>query len=307
MPRLVHLKEGMRLEDRYKLTHQLGSGAMAEVWAARDRLSGDRVAVKVISELMALSSQAHKRFEREMQAIGSIHHTNVVALLDHGQVQDGRPFLVMELVEGESLAEYLQKHSLIGVFSALMLTSQILDGLEAAHSKGIIHRDLKPANILLAYLGSGRRRVKILDFGVAHILDLTASTNERLTGTGSILGSPHYMPMEVARGSYKIDIRADIFGVGAILYHTLCGVPPFQGQGLGQLLTKIYAHDIPPLTDRRVDLPGGLIRCVDRALGHTPKERYDSATQMREVVDGLLEEVRQDREERTKETETSGI
>jgi serine/threonine-protein kinase len=290
----------MRLEERYKLIQVLGSGSMAEVWAARDRASGDRVAIKVISELMALSSQARRRFEREMQAIGSIHHPNVVALLDHGQVDDGRPFLVMELVEGESVQQYLQQHTMIGVFSTLMLASQVLEGLEAAHVKGIVHRDLKPANIFLAYLGSGRRRVKILDFGVAHLLDMTTGQEEgegsqrdaRLTRTGSVLGSPRYMCIEVARGLPDIDERADIFGVGAVMYHALTGAPPFEGVGLGQIMSKIYDHAIRPLTAFRDDLPPELVACVERALAHEPDERFPSAAQMRGEIDRLGEALR---------------
>ncbi len=287
MPKLIHLQEGMRLEERYKLTEPLGSGSMAEVWAARDRASGDRVAIKVISELMARSSQAVKRFEREMQAIGSIDHANVVALIDHGMVGDGRPFLVMELVDGESLEDYLAHNEMIGVFSTLMLVSQVLEGLEAAHAKGIVHRDIKPANIVLAFLGSGRRRVKILDFGVAHVLKITAERNERLTATGSILGSPRYMSLEVARGSTEIDERADVFGVGAVMYHALTGGPPFDGRGMGEILSKIYAHEIPSVLELRPDLPPELVKCLDRALAHEPDDRYLSAAAMRAEVDAL--------------------
>lgn len=290
----VRLREGMRLGDRYKLAWPLGQGSMAEVWAAQDRLSGGQVAVKVISELMALSDQARRRFEREMQAIGSIHHPNVVSLLDHGQVADGRPFLVMELVEGETFAEYLAEQGQLGARGTLALISQVLEGLEAAHHLGIVHRDMKPANIYLAHLPSGKRRVKILDFGVAHMLDYTGpdASPGRLTRTGSILGSPRYMCLEVARGSSEIDARADIFGVGAIMYHAFAGHAPFLGDGLGQVLNKIYKHDIPPLAPLRPDLPPRLIGCVERALGHTPADRYPSATEMRLEVDAIAEWLR---------------
>jgi serine/threonine-protein kinase len=283
----------MRLGDRYKLIRPLGTGSMAEVWAAQDRMRSDQVAIKVISELMALSTQARRRFEREMQAVGAIHHPNVVEMLDHGQVDDGRPFLVMELVDGDTFGSYLKQHGKLGARGVLVLISQVLEGLEAAHDVGIIHRDLKPQNIYLACLPSGKRRVKILDFGVAHLLDFAAeSSGGRLTTTGSVVGSPRYMSLEVARGLPDIDQRADIFGVGATMYHALAGHPPFTGTGLGVLLNKIYRHDIPPLQAARPDLPERLIRCVERSLGHKPEERHGSARALRLEVDAIAEEMK---------------
>lgn len=291
--RATHLQEGMRVGERYKLTRSLGRGSMAEVWAALDRLSGNEVAIKVISELMALSSQARRRFEREMQAIGSIHHPNVVAMLDHGQLDDGRPYLVMELVAGDSFSAYLEENGQLGARGTLALTSQVLDGLDAAHELGIVHRDLKPGNIYLAQLPSGKRRVKILDFGVAHTLEYTAqATGGRLTTTGSILGSPRYMSLEVARGSSEIDQRADIFGVGATMYHAFTGRPPFDGAGIGQILNLIFQHAVEPLAQLRPDLPERLVRCVERAMAHRPDDRYPSAEEMRLEVDAIAEELR---------------
>jgi len=290
----VHLKEGTRLGERYKLTRQIGRGSTAEVWAALDRMSSNQVAIKVISELMALSTQARLRFDREMQAIGLIHHPNVVAMLDHGQVEDGRPYLVMELIEGDSFGAYLDENGRLAPRGMLTLTSQVLDGLEAAHELGIIHRDLKPANIYLAQLPSGKRRVKILDFGVAHTLEFAAqSSGGRLTTTGSILGSPRYMSLEVARGSPDIDVRADVFGVGATMYHAFTGHPPFDGEGMGQILNKIFKHEILPLAAERPDLPERLVRCVERALAHLPDDRHGSAHEMRMEVDAIAEEMRE--------------
>jgi serine/threonine-protein kinase len=279
----------MHLEDRYKLSRLIGRGSMAEVWAALDRPSGSEVAIKVVSELLAISDQARRRFEREMRSIGSIHHPNVVSMLGHGQVGDGRPFLVMELVEGETFADYLQRHPVLGARSALAVASQILEGLEAAHELGIIHRDLKPANIFLAQLNSGKRRVKILDFGVAHTLEFASTSQPRLTTTGSILGSPRYMSLEVAKGSGAIDARADIFGVGAIVYHALTGGPPFEGDTIGVILNKIFAHEIQPVTTTRPDLPERLVRFLERALAHKANHRFLSAVEMRREVNAILE------------------
>jgi eukaryotic-like serine/threonine-protein kinase len=290
--RIVHLEQGLVLDERYALRQRLGSGSMAEVWSALEVASGHPVAIKVVAEILAPSTQARLRFEREVQAIGSIQHPNVVALLGHGHLEDSRPYLVMERFEGRGLDDYLEEFPRLGAHSVLLLASQVLDGLQAAHDRGIIHRDLKPANIFLAQLASGRRQVKILDFGVAFVLDLAADPEARLTRDGAVLGSPRYMPIELARGSTEIDARSDIFGVGAIMYHALTGEPPFGGESLGQIMTRIMDHDIAPLRDARDDVPDELVACVERALSHDVADRYGSAAEMRQALREILPRVR---------------
>ncbi len=289
MPRVRHLSEGDLLDERYRLGQRLGAGSMAEVWRALDEQQGAEVAVKVLAEILALSQQARARFEREAQSIGSIKHPNVVALLGHGQVEDGRPYLVMELVAGETLDAYLSaREELLGAYSALVVGTQILAGVGAAHEKGIIHRDLKPANVLLAELPDGRKQVKVVDFGVAGVLDLAAPPEARLTRAGSMLGSPRYMPLELARSAEDVDVRCDVFGVGAVLYHALTGSPPFPGEHLGEIMKKVMAHAIPPLAEQRPDLPAELVACIERALGHRPEDRYPTAAAMQGALQALL-------------------
>ncbi len=281
----------MQLDDRYRLERPLGNGSMAEVWAARDLGAEGQpaVAIKVVAELLAPSQQARLRFEREVRATSAVKHPNVVALVAHGEVEDGRPYLVMELVSGQSLADYLKdRDELLGASSAVAVGRQILDGLEAAHALGIIHRDLKPANIFLADRPGGKRQVKILDFGVALVLDLVESPEARLTRTGTILGSPRYMPFELARGATEVDPRSDLFGVGATLYHALTGHAPFTGKAIGEVMVKIMRHEIPPLAAERDDLPPALVAVVDRALAHLPEARYASAAEMREALVAAL-------------------
>jgi len=290
-PRIVHLEAGMELDERYLLERPLGSGSMAEVWAGRDLRDQSEVAIKVVAELLAPSQQAHLRFEREVRATAAIDHPNVVALRDHGEIEDGRPYLVMELVSGQSLADYLkEREELLGAYSAVVLGRQILDGLAAAHALGIIHRDLKPANILLAEREGGRRQVKILDFGVAGVLDIVESPEARLTRTGTILGSPRYMPFELARGATELDPRSDLFGVGATLYHALTGHAPFLGRGIGEVMKKIMLHEISPLAAERSDLPASLVAVIDRSLAPLPEERHATATEMREALSAALPE-----------------
>ena len=287
-PTIISLKEGIYLQDRYLLICPLGAGSMAEVWEAQDDVTNQKVAIKVVAELLAPSEQARKRFEREMFAIGRINHPNVVGLLGHGEVADGRPFLVMEHVSGQTLGQYLKQHPVLGARSVLILTEQMLKGLEAAHVQQIVHRDIKPANILLARLPTGKLQVKVLDFGVARVLDFT-DVDAKLTRTGTMLGSPRYMAYELARDASSTDPRSDIFSVGAVMYHALTGAPPIQGQGLGQLMMKILNHDIPPLAPQRPDLDARTVACVEYALGKMPEERFASAAHMRQEILAILQ------------------
>ncbi len=267
--RPTSLVAGATLDGRYLLRRPIGAGAMAEVWEARDEQQGRDVAVKVLSEGLAPSEHARLRFEREVQVIGKIHHPNVVSMLGHGATEDGRAFLVMELARGESLAAYLKRTQRLGERSTLVLADQMLAGLGAAHEQGILHRDLKPANILLAELASGAKRVKLVDFGMARVLDLSGE-DPRLTRTGTVLGSPRYMSLEVLRASPDVDARADLFSIGAVVYRCLAGEPPFTGAGLGAVMLKILHHDIPPLAGRRPDLRPRTLAFVERALAQAP-------------------------------------
>jgi len=285
----MRVEEGTSLQGRYRLQECIGSGAMAEVWEAEDLRVGALVAVKVVSEALGLNDEVRERLAREMVAIGRIHHPNVVALLDHGELPDGRPYLVMELVKGETLSQYLEQHPRLGFLSTAVLTRQILEGLEAAHLQGIIHRDLKPSNIFLARLPDGRREAKILDFGVASIMDYS-DEEIRLTRTGAMLGTPHYMPLERAKGLKEIDLRSDIFSVGAVMYHALTGQPPFSGKTIWQILLKISGHDFAPLGPQRPDLPPSFVACVEKAMEKEPGDRYQSASEMNAALQELLRE-----------------
>ena len=276
----VPLEAGTRLADRYLLQKQLGQGSMAEVWQAKDQKIGRPVAIKVVAELLAMSDQARRRFANEVQAIGRIHHPNVVALFGHGRAEDGRPFLVMERVSGQTLQTYIDGRPPLSPHSAVRLASEILNGLAAAHAQAIIHRDLKPANIMLALMPNGKRQVKILDFGVARVIDAGLDPQDRLTKTGTMLGSPRYMSLEVARGSPEVDARADVFALGAVTYHTLTGHAPFEGTAMGQIIRRIIDHDFKPLAEERPDLCAELVAVLNKAMAHQPGDRYSSAQGM---------------------------
>ena len=280
------LAPGHRLASRYVLRARLGAGSMAEVWLAHDERQGNAVALKVLAELLAPSERAQQRFSREVAAIGRIAHHNVVRLLDHGALPDGRPFLVMEYHHGETLAQFLEHQGRLGGKAIRSLGNQILAGLGAAHAQGIIHRDLKPANLQLVDAGEEKLSVKILDFGVARIRDIAAleGGNERLTNTGTMLGSPRYVPLEVARGAPDVNERSDLFEVGAVLYHCATGIPPFSGNTIGEVMRQIVAHQIVAIVDLRPKLNPQLRSLIEKALAHDPKNRFSSADEMRAAL-----------------------
>lgn len=288
------LERGNVVSERYVLDSPLGRGSMAEVWRAWDEQAERWVAIKIVTELLAPSERARQRFAREVEAIGRIESPHVVRLLDHGTLED-RPFLVMEEVVGETLASYLEANPKVSADVALELARQLLRGLAAAHEQGIIHRDLKPANILLApnpAQPSTLGVLKIVDFGVARIIDIAGEEDElRLTAAGTMLGSPRYMPLEVARGAPDVDGRADIFALGAVVYHALTGHPPFGKGPIGKVVRAIIDHDFPELSAERPDLAADFCAVFDRALGHAPADRWDSAEEMQQALAGLEPEL----------------
>ncbi len=286
---IIKLEEDLAVEGGFRLVRLLGKGAMAEVWEAEQQTIGERVAIKIVAEQLELDLQARRRFQREVMACKCIDHPNVVQMLGHGEVADGRPFMIMELVRGQTLGQYLKQNPAPSFRTVLMLAEQLLEALEAAHAEGVVHRDIKPANIMLARPGAGELQVKVLDFGVARIIGYI-DPEGRLTRSDATIGSPHYMPIELARGNLKDDPRSDIFGVGAVMYAAFTGHPPWRGEEMQDLVGKMSRHDIPPLGPLRPDLPPAVVECVERALGPNPGDRHASAAAMRQDVAALLAE-----------------
>ncbi|MBW2733386.1 MAG: serine/threonine protein kinase [Deltaproteobacteria bacterium] len=284
---VITLDRGVVLHQRYGLQALLGSGSMAEVWLAHDEERKQDVAIKIVAALLAPSDQARQRFAREVAAIGRIHHPNVVRLLDHGTLEDNRPFLVMDYQGGSTLDNRLQEQGQLAIEEVFDLGCQLAAGLGAAHGEGVIHRDLKPANILLVEDASTTiGQVKILDFGVARMRDIAQeSTSQHLTATGTMLGSPRYMPLEVARGADDVDERSDLFELGAVLYHALTGSPPFKGKAIGEIMRKIINHQVLPLQTARPDAPLELVDVVERAMARRPEDRYANTAELQWALD----------------------
>ena len=291
------LSPGDVLDGKYQITREIGRGAMGVVYEAMHMALGRRVAVKTLLEEMSANAQLGERFEREARAASAIGHPHIVDVFDLGRTQDGLLFMVMELLDGESLADTLKRTPQLPIALATHLMVQVLSGLSAAHKNGIVHRDLKPDNIFV--LGSEERPnfVKIVDFGISKVLiplvpGAAATTKGSGTMVGSILGTPLYMSPEQAIGQVAaIDHRADIYSAGVVLYEMLCGRTPFVGEGYAQILGGLLEGKYPPPRSLRPEISLALEAAMVRALDREIENRFPSAAAMRDAISGGSSEV----------------
>ena len=262
--------------SHFNIVRVVGRGGMGVVLHATDTYLERDVAVKVLDPDVAKDELARTRFCREARAAASISHENVVAVhqVEHEEGKD-LPFLVMELISGESLEKKLQREGRLSLREIVSIGMQTAAGLAAAHDKGLIHRDIKPGNILLEKSG---QRVKLTDFGLAR-----AAEDVRLTRSGLVAGTPLYMSPEQASGE-ELDARSDLFSLGVVLYELAAGEPPFNGKTPLAVLKRSTEEQPQPLRERNPDLPEWFVHIVDRLLAKNPKDRFQSA---REVADTL--------------------
>jgi len=271
------------LGGRYRLLHILGEGGMGTVWVAEHQLLKKLVAVKLLLP-QQLHGAARKRFEREARMAGSIGHPSIVKVFDLGHREDGAPYLVMEYLKGESLADRVDTFGALDVAECVTIMTQVLGGLAAAHEKGIIHRDLKPDNIYLARQDDGSTRAKLLDFGVSKSLD---ENTLALTRTGAVIGTPYYLSPEQARGDQGIDHRVDIWAAGVVLYEMLTGQLPFIADNYNALLVKILMNAPVPPSRVRPSIPLEMEAIVLRALEQDRDHRFPSAQVMLDALSRL--------------------
>jgi len=262
---------------RYRVVGRLGKGAMGVVYCAQDDVVERRVAIKVLTADLEEDPDTIARFHREARTAGQLLHPNIITIFDMGE-QDGRPYIVMELFEGETLGDHLKQQAPLDVEPSLDLMIQICAGLDAAHAHGIFHRDVKPGNLLVRPDGT----LKIVDFGVARL------GSSAMTARGVIVGTPDYMSPEQARGK-DVDQRSDIFSAGAVFYQMLTGRKPFAASDLPAVLTKVERQD--PLPIREHEAPPALGRLVMKALAKDPANRYQTCAQMAGELERLKREL----------------
>ena len=271
---------------RYEILGEVGRGGCAIVVEARDVNLHRLVAIKILKE-RHVDAAARERFAREARVAAAIHHPNVCAVTDAGRLADGRAFLVMERLWGETLRACLQRVGSLDAEVAIDLAIQMLSGLDAAHSLGIVHRDLKPDNVFLVQRNGCMPIAKILDFGMCRraILDLDAPIDDKtLTRAGTVVGTPEYMAPEQAAGKRAFDARIDIYAVGLLLYEALSGQRMYEGSDPRAVLVSVLTKRLPPLRSFRPDLPAGVERVVARAMERDPGARFATARQFQEAL-----------------------
>ena len=279
------LPPGSVLGQRYRLDRQIGSGSMGVVYAAHD-LSRDRpVALKMIDRSHTVDATMVARFQREGRIVSDLRHPNIVEVFDVGEI-DGDWVMTMELLNGTNLADAIEATTAYTPESAIPILRGVLDALEIAHARQIVHRDIKPQNIFLARNGGGAATVKVLDFGVAKVVGL--NSEDQLTRSGTILGTPEFMAPEQATGK-GADHRSDLYAVACVAYAMLCGRPPFVDNWPMRIVMK-QAFEPPPAPSRlRPELARApeIDRVMARALEKNPEDRYQSAGEMRAAIEAL--------------------
>ncbi len=287
-----------KMLGRFAIEKKLGEGGMGTVFEARDVTSGESVAIKVIRPSYLSDPQVLRRFHKEARLLAGVQHPNVVNLIDVNQ-DDDLNYLVMEYVPGNDLRQLLVAQGKLSESLALTITAGVLRGLDAAHQQQIVHRDIKPANILLggdviapttvddrAAIDDDAIVVKLSDFGLARQIEQGASLE--LTHTGMMLGTPQYMAPEQCAGEKKITPMADIYALGATLFHMLAGRPPFVGEDMLELANQHRFEPPPSLSTLRPDVSEAMIRIIEKALAKDPTARYHDAGQMLADVQGLM-------------------
>ncbi|MEO7109267.1 MAG: serine/threonine-protein kinase [Polyangiaceae bacterium] len=273
-------KVGDLLAGKYRIERVLGQGGMGIVFAANHELLGVRVAVKCLLSDIASSTEAVTRFVNEAKNAAKIQSDNVARVMDVGTLDGGRPYMVIEFLEGDDLSKLLEQRGVLSVQEAVDYVLQALEGLAQAHSIGIVHRDLKPANLFLVKRQDRTMQVKVLDFGISKATNPLGEGSGAMTSTKALLGSPYYMSPEQLRSSKSVDARADIWSVGIILYELLTGAPPFAGDNFGELFAAILEMDAPSLLAKRPDINPQFEHVVMRCLQRKPDNRYSNVGEL---------------------------
>ncbi|UQA61226.1 serine/threonine-protein kinase [Polyangium aurulentum] len=279
----MDLQFGQIYGGKYRLLRLLGTGGMGAVYEGENVEQKRRVAIKTLHKELAAHHETLKRFEREAEAASRIGSNHIARVIELGQLPDGARFMVMELLEGVTLRQRMRERGRLMCEEAVRLVCQILAGLSAAHAAGIVHRDLKPANIFLLRGADGLDFVKILDFGVSKLSD-HQNQSMALTSTGMVVGTPHYMAPEQAKGSRDVDGRADLYATGVILYECLAGQVPFHASSFNELIFKIVLQPAPPVETLAPEVDPELATILAKVMAKEPVARYQSAQELHQAL-----------------------
>lgn len=271
---------------KYELSRLIGRGGMGSVWEGRHTTLGTRVAIKFVDAEYADSSEARQRFMTEARAAATIQSKYAIQIHDHGLTEDGRPYIVMELLSGEPLDRRIERVGRLALPETARILAQVCRALQRAHEAGIIHRDLKPENIFLVRSPDDDDEIaKVLDFGIAKFRGVATEMGlSSSTKTGAVLGTPFYMSPEQARGLRNIDHRTDLWSLGIIAYKCVTGVLPFDGESVGDLLVKICTGPVPVPSLVVASLPPTFDSWFARSLERAPERRFGSAAELSDAL-----------------------
>jgi serine/threonine protein kinase len=266
---------GVILGETYEIQRRLGEGGMGRVYEAKHVRLPRRFAVKIMHQMYSSDRDALARFRREATSASTIQSPHVAQVFDVNATREGQPYLVYELLEGEDLGTLLDREGTLPIGRATRIARQVAQGLAVAHAAGVVHRDLKPENVMLVRGPDGGDFAKVLDFGIAKVLQ-----DDKLTRTGAILGTPAYMAPEQARGGSTVDHRCDVYALGAMMYRSLTGRPAFGGEDAGKTLTSVIWDEPQRPKTLRKDLPDALELLVQRAMAKDPAARFASMAEL---------------------------
>jgi serine/threonine-protein kinase len=272
------LTSGMLLAGKYRIDRTLGEGGMGIVVAATNEALRQRVAIKLLRTGALANAKALGRFEREARAAASLRSEHVARVLDVGKLEDGRPFMVMEYLEGCDLGDVIDQGPMMPVSDAVDYVLQACEAIAEAHAAGIIHRDLKPKNLFHSSTVDGRPLVKVLDFGISKMDDVAVDMS--LTRTTEIIGSPSYMSPEQLRASKEVDLRTDIWALGVILFELLTKRVPFHAVTVTELVAVVLTEPVPDIRIARPDVPPALADAILRCLAKSRDQRFASVTDL---------------------------
>ena len=273
------------IRNKYRIDGQLGAGGMGTVYLATDLTLGRQVAIKVLDPRAAHDNQNRKRFEHEAKVARHLTHPNTIQIFDFGRIENGLPFIVMEYLRGTPLDSLIEKEGALPLPRALHIGKQILSSLSEAHANSVIHRDLKPANVIVGEFGGKKDFAKVLDFGIAKLIDSTRDSCSLKTRTGLVIGSPAYMAPERIRGE-KLTPRSDLFSFGILLVEMLVGHSLYSKMNPIEVLSYLLEPTALPVPDWLRAGPAGDL--LVKATQKRPESRFASAAEMIHVIDSIL-------------------